>query len=150
MHEKGIYGSCFRRNLGGHLGVESTCLRFTPASTAPYRLVVRRGPNGAFGSRARYRLVIESRGDDYPDSQQDASPVPPGTSVEARINTSTDSDWFYQTALSSGVTMDLIVTPYSGEPPIYVLLKDHMGRTQVDQWVSVATYFPFSGQPLAT
>lgn len=131
-------------------GTKFSCLRFTPGFSAPYRLVVLRGPNGAYGSRARYRLVVESRGDDYPNSQQDASPVPPGTSVEARINTSGDSDWYYQTVLSGGATMDLLVTLYSGEPPIHVLLKDHTGRALVDQWVSAATYFPFSDQPKGT
>lgn len=129
-------------------GTLYSCLRFTSSAASPYRLVVRGYPGSASGSRARYRLVVETRGDDYPNFQQDASPAPEGW-VFGWANSSRDRDWFYQTMLSPG-EMGLLVWPGS-QNPVEVWVIDHTG-TNVLGPLSVESlqYFPLGTWPTGT
>ncbi len=123
------------------------CLRYTPPSSSPYRVVLRRGFNSTAGSRAQYRLVIETRTDDFPNVQADASPMPPGT-VTGRINHSSDADWFYQTMFSSG-NISLLVQP--GTNPVHVFLQHHSGSEPlIDEVVSSLKPFNFPGKEPGT
>jgi hypothetical protein len=106
-------------------GTLYSCLRFTPQSTSPYRLAVRAYSGSPTGSRARYRLVVETRGDDYPSYMQDASPAPVAW-YSGWVDSPTDRDWFYQTLLSAS-QMTLVVAPLSGYP-IEVFVQDHWGN----------------------
>ncbi len=123
------------------------CLRYTPPSSSPYRVVLRRGSNSASGSRAQYKLVIETRTDDFPNVQADASPMPPGT-VTGRMNYGGDADWFYQTMFSSG-DIALLVQP--GSNPVHVFLRHHAGgEPLIDEVVSSLKAFNFPGKPAGT
>lgn len=123
------------------------CLRYTPPSSSPYRVVLRRGSNSASGSRAQYKLVIETRTDDFPSVQADASPMPPGT-VTGRINYRGDADWFYQTMFSSG---DIFLLVQPGSNPVHVFLQHHSGgEPLIDEAVSSLKPFNFPGKPAGT
>ena len=84
-------------------GIYCSCLTFKPTTSAVYRVYVypyhsTGGWNSEVGSNAKYSLTIDQMGDDFGDTYDAATPVPPDGQLRlAHLNSNDpeDYDWFY-------------------------------------------------------
>ncbi len=121
-----------------------SCLRFKPENTKPYRIEVLSYPGAYTGSRAIYKLHVEMKGDDYGDSKDTASPLPPRKFIIGSFD-AWDLDAFYQVITSDNQDLSVSVVPDTNSESVLVWITDQEGHNLKTECIDSARDYTFSG-----